>query len=336
MTDEAGDSNVPRRAGKGASGKNSDLIQRIYESADKMQQDGSARGDLKLLSRAIRELRYGFKVFGPYRRHPKVTVFGSARTPPEAPAYKSAVEFGKQAAEEGWMVITGAANGIMEAGHVGAGREMSMGLNILLPFETDANHVIEGDHKLVHMRYFFTRKVLFVKECMAVACFSGGFGTLDEALEVLTLLQTGKRELVPVMLIDEPGGSYWKNFDQFIKSELLKGGMISEEDLHLYLVTDSVEEAIAEMIGFYRVYHSMRYVKDRLVLRLFRRPSDELMAELNDDFSGILKDGKIEVSDALPEERGEPDLADLPRLVMNFNRRNLGQLRRLINRVNLS
>jgi len=315
-------------------GKNSDLIQRIRESADQMESEGSSRGDLKLLSRSIRELRYGFKVFGPYRRHPKVTVFGSARTPPEAPAYQSAVAFGKQAADEGWMVITGAANGIMEAGHVGAGREMSMGLNILLPFETDANHVIEGDHKLVHMRYFFTRKVLFVKECMAVACFAGGFGTLDEALEVLTLLQTGKRELVPIMLIDEPGGTYWKNFDKFIRSELLAGGMISEEDLNLYLVTESVEEAIAEMTGFYRVYHSMRYVRDRLVLRLFKRPSDELVDELNEDFGSILKSGKIEISDALPEERGEPEIADLTRLVMHFNRRNLGKLRRLINRLN--
>lgn len=315
-------------------GKNSDLIQRIRESADQMESDGSTRGDLKLLSRAIRELRYGFKVFGPYRRHPKVTVFGSARTPPEAPAYQSAVEFGRQAADEGWMVITGAANGIMEAGHVGAGREMSMGLNILLPFETDANHVIEGDHKLVHMRYFFTRKVMFVKECMAVACFAGGFGTLDEALEVLTLLQTGKRELVPVMLIDEPGGTYWKNFDKFIRSELLAGGMISEEDLNLYLVTESVEEAIAEMTGFYRVYHSMRYVRDRLVLRLFKRPSDELLEELNEEFGSILKSGTFELSEALPEERGEPEIADLTRLVMHFNRRNLGKLRRLINRLN--
>lgn len=329
MDSESGDATPKPR------GKNRDLIQRIRDSADQMEQEGSTRGDLKLLSRAIRELRYGFKVFGPYRRHPKVTVFGSARTPPEAPAYKHAVAFGQQAAEEGWMVITGAANGIMEAGHVGAGREMSMGLNILLPFETDANHVIEGDHKLVHMRYFFTRKVLFVKECMAVACFSGGFGTLDEALEVLTLLQTGKRELVPVMLIDEPGGTYWKNFDVFVRAELLEKGMISEEDLNLYLVTESVEEAIAEMVGFYRVFHSMRYVKDRLVLRLFKTPGEEVLDEINQDFGGILKSGKIEVSEALPEERGEADLADLPRLVMHFNRRNLGQLRRLINRVNL-
>ncbi len=313
---------------------NNDLIQRIRESADKMESEGSTRGDLKLLSRAIRELRYGFKVFGPYRRHPKVTVFGSARTPPDAPAYQHAVAFGRQAAKEGWMVITGAANGIMEAGHAGAGREMSMGLNILLPFETDANPIIEGDPKLVHMRYFFTRKVLFVKECMAVACFPGGFGTLDEALEVLTLLQTGKRELVPVMLIDEPGGTYWKHFDRFVREELLAHGMISQEDLDLYLVTDSIPRAIEEMIGFYRVYHSMRYVNDQLILRLFERPTDALIAELNEDFGEILNGGKIRLSEPLPAERGEPELSDLIRLTLPFNRRNHGKLRRLINRLN--
>ena len=312
----------------------SDLIQRIRESANQLEKDGSTRGDLKLLSRALRELRYAFKVFAPYRAHPKVTVFGSARTPSDDPNYQLAVAFGKAAAENEWFVITGAANGIMEAGHEGAGREMSMGLNILLPFETDANPIIVGDEKLVHMKYFFTRKLMFVKECEAVVCFPGGFGTLDETLEVLTLLQTGKREPVPVILMEKPGGTYWKTFHEFIKSELLGGGNISAEDFHLYMITSDVDEAVEEMIGFYRNYHSMRYVRDRLVFRLFHKPSDELIAELNRDFTDILHSGGYEPGEALPGEKDQPDLADLPRLVFHFNRRNHGRLRQLINRLN--
>ena len=314
--------------------RTTDLIDRIRESADKLEQDGSTRGDLKLLSRTLRELRYALKVFTPYRRHPKVTVFGSARTAPDHPDYIQAVEFGRQAAEQGWMVITGAANGIMEAGHVGAGREMSMGLNILLPFEQDANRIIDGDHKLVHMKYFFTRKLMFVKECQAVVCCPGGFGTLDEALEVLTLLQTGKRDLVPVILLEQEGGVYWKNFQTYIVDTLLKQGMISPEDVHLYLLTTDVDAAVDEMVNFYRVYHSMRYVHDHLVFRLFKRPSDDLLAEINRDFSDILKDGEFKCTDALPEESDQPDLDDLPRLVFHFNRRSHGRLRLLINRLN--
>jgi len=178
-----------------------DLIQTIKESADKLAADGSSRGDLKLISRTLRELRYAFKVFSPYRKHRKVTVFGSARTLPHEPSYEAAVEFGHAMAEKNWLVVTGAASGIMEAGHRGAGREHSMGLNIMLPFEQSANPVIAGDHKLVHMKYFFTRKLMFVKECDAVVCLPGGFGTLDEAMEVITLLQTGKRDMVPIVLL---------------------------------------------------------------------------------------------------------------------------------------
>ena len=203
----------------------------------------------------MRELAYAFKVFTPYRHFRKVTVFGSARTKPDQAAYQMAVDFGKAMADEDWLVITGAASGIMEAGHVGAGREHSMGLNILLPFEQDANPIIAGDEKLVHMKYFFTRKLMFVKECEAVVCFPGGFGTLDETLEVLTLLQTGKREPVPVILMEKPGGTYWKKFHEFVESELLGGGNISAEDFHLYMITSDVDEAIEEMTGFYRNYH---------------------------------------------------------------------------------
>jgi uncharacterized protein (TIGR00730 family) len=311
-----------------------DLIQRIKESADQLASDGPARGDLKILSRALRELRYAFKVFTPYRNHRKVTVFGSARTPRDAPAYQQAVNLGRAMAEHQWLVVTGAAYGIMEAGHVGAGREHSMGLNVLLPFESEANPVIAGDSKLVHMKYFFTRKLMFVKECDAVVCLPGGFGTLDEALEVMTLLQTGKRDLVPLVLLDEPGGNFWNSLQTFIREHLLDQGMISAEDLSLYTVTDDYQVAVAEIMNFFRVYHSMRYVKSQLVFRLAKRLPSTLLAKINRHFSDILAEGQFEQTEALADERDEPDLIELPRLVFSFNRRDLGRLRQLIDCIN--
>jgi len=311
-----------------------DLIQTIHESADKLARDNTSRGDLKLLSRAIRELRYAFRVFQPYRRRRKVTVFGSARTPPDEPAYLQAVEFGRAVAAHDWMVVTGAAQGIMEAGHVGAGREHSMGINIMLPFEQSANPVIAGDPKLVHMKYFFTRKLMFVKECDALVCCPGGFGTLDEALEVLTLLQTGKRDMVPVVFLDAPGGDYWQFFDDFIRKQLVARRLISAEDLSLYRVTDDYRQAVDEVVGFFRVYHSMRYVKKRLVLRLQKPLDAALLDIINVNFADILTEGQFEQRGALSSERDEPELAELPRLVFHFNRRNLGRLRQLIDTIN--
>ena len=311
-----------------------ELVQTIKDAADKLHADRTSRGDLKILSRAIRELRYAFKVFAPYRRHRKATVFGSARTPPDDPAYRQAMELGRELAEHDWLVVTGAASGIMEAGHRGAGRSHSMGLNIMLPFEQEANPVIAGDSKLVHMKYFFTRKLMFVKECDAVICLPGGFGTLDEALEVLTLLQTGKRDMVPVVLLDPPGGSYWPALNNFIVHQLLQGGMISREDLCLYRVTDNRAEAIDEVLTFYRVYHSMRYVRDRLVLRLQERLDDELLQAIQGEFCDILAKGTFEQTAALKEEYDEEDIRDLPRLAFHFNRRSLGRLRMLIDSIN--
>lgn len=310
-----------------------DLIAMIKESADKLAQDQTSRGDLKILSRTLRELRYAFKVFSPYRARRKVTVFGSARTRPNEPAFEQAVAFGKAMAEQHWLVVTGAASGIMEAGHLGAGRENSMGLNIMLPFEQEANPVIAGDPKLVHMKYFFTRKLMFVKECDAVCLLPGGFGTLDEGLEVLTLLQTGKRDMVPVVFLEEPGGNFWADWHEFVRRRLLGGKLISPEDLSLYKLTDKVDEAVAEILQFYRVYHSMRYVRNKLAFRLQRAPSEALLAEINRDFSDILVEGDFRLSGPLPEE-DEPELAHLPRLVMRFNRRSLGRLRQLIDRIN--
>jgi len=312
----------------------SELIDEIKLSADKLAKDRASRGDVKLLSRTLRELRYAFKVFAPYRTFRKVTIFGSARTLPGHPAYQQAVEFGRQIAKHRWMVVTGAAGGIMEAGHVGASREHSLGLNILLPFEQFANPIIAGDQKLVHMKYFFTRKLMFVKESDAICLLPGGFGTLDEGFELLTLLQTGKRDLVPVVLLDEPGGDYWTTMETFIHKQLLARGLISSEDLCLYKRTDRVDEAIAEILSFFRVYHSMRYVHGKLVLRLNRRPSDATLAEIQRQFADIVATGRYEISGQLPEEKEETALAELPRLVFQYNRYNQGRLRQLIDFLN--
>jgi hypothetical protein len=330
--------NIPRDLGTERLDRSriADLIDLIKESADKLAADQTSRGDLKILSRTLRELRYAFKVFSPYRTRRKVTVFGSARTRPHEATYEQAVAFGKAMAGHNWLVVTGAASGIMEAGHVGAGREHSMGLNIMLPFEQEANPVIAGDPKLVHMKYFFTRKLMFVKECDAVCLLPGGFGTLDEGLEVLTLLQTGKRDMVPVVFLDEPGGKFWQPMQDFIVNTLLARRMISPEDLALYKITDDLDAAVAEILKFYRVYHSMRYVKNKLVLRLAKRPSDELLARINQEYGDILVEGRFTLSGPLEEERDEPLLADYTRLVMRFNRRSLGRLRELIDLLNAS
>jgi uncharacterized protein (TIGR00730 family) len=221
----------------------------------------------------------------------------------------------------------------MEAGHVGAGRENSMGLNIMLPFEQYANPIIAGDTKLVHMKYFFTRKLMFVKECDAVCLLPGGFGTLDEGLEVLTLLQTGKRDMVPVVFLDEPGGTFWNEFQEFVKHRLLGGGLISPEDLSLYMLTDSVQAAVGEILQFFKVYQSMRYVKNKLVLRLRQAPRPELLEAINARFGDILSGGEFTLGGPLSGE-DEPELAELPRLIFRFNRRSLGRLRQLIDAIN--
>lgn len=312
----------------------SDLLDMLQRTIEKLEKDGTTRGDLKILNRTLKELRYAFKVFQPFRRRRKVTVFGSARTPTDAPAYQQAVEFGRAMSSHGWMTITGAGGGIMEAGHVGAGRELSMGLNILLPFEQSSNHIIEGDPKLVTMKYFFTRKLMFVKECSAVVSLPGGFGTLDETAEVLTLLQTGKQTMLPVVLLDEPGGDYWKHFGEFVTKTLLADGMISDADVALYKIVDSVDAAVNEVLDFYRVYHSMRYVGDTLVIRVASELSEADIENLNQNFSDILVEGKIEQVASLPEEANEPELAELSRLKLRFDRKQLGRLRMLIDAIN--
>jgi uncharacterized protein (TIGR00730 family) len=310
------------------------LIQQIKETADKLVRDQTNRGDVKLLTTALKELRYAFKVLAQYRNRSRVRLFGSARIPATDPAFVQAVEFGRRIAEAGFLVITGAASGIMEAGHIGASRENSIGINILLPFEQSANAVIAGDAKLMHMRYFFTRKLLFVKESDAIALFPGGFGTQDEGFEVLTLMQTGKSHLFPIVMVDAPGGDYWKRWLDFVDGVLLQRGLISPQDLALFKVTDSVDEAVEEVLTFYRVYHSMRFVKDELVLRLTRRLSEPLLERIRTEFADIVKSGTFMQSGALPAEAGDTHLAELPRLRFHFDRHNLGRLRLLIDTIN--
>jgi len=311
-----------------------DLIRRLRNVADRLPIDRTAHEDLKILSQTLRELRRAFTIFAPYRAQRKVTIFGSARTPQEAPSYQHALALGKQMADSGWFVVTGAATGIMEAGHRGAGRDRSMGINIMLPFEQDANEIIRGDGKLVTMKYFFTRKLMFVKECDAVVCLPGGFGTLDEAFEVLTLLQTGKREMIPLVFLDAPGDSYWNDWLAFVRKHLLNGRMISKEDLSLFKVTASVEETVQEILQFYRVYHSMEYVHGRLVLRLQTPLSGDRLDAINHDFADILNDGQFRQEVAIVGETPKPEHAGLARLTFHFNRRSLGRLRQLIDTIN--
>ncbi len=310
------------------------MVQQLRETADKLIRDGATRGDVKLLNTALKELRYCFKVFARYKQYRKVTVFGSARLPASDPAYMAAVDFGSRMAQAGCMVITGAASGIMEAGHLGAGRDMSIGVNILLPFEQSANPIIAKDPKLMHLKYFFTRKLLFVKESDAVALFPGGFGTQDEGFEALTLVQTGKSHLFPIVLLDAPGGDYWTLWQRYIIDVLLARHLISPADLALYKITDSVPEAVAEIQQFYRVYHSMRYVGDDLVLRLQSPLPPERLEQLRQEFAEIVVRGTIDQTNALPAEAADTHLAHMPRLRFRFDRKSLGRLRQMIDRIN--
>ncbi len=328
----------PASADGGPAKKNgnhiANLLLRLRHAADRLPVSRSSQEDVKILSQTLRELRRAFSVFAPYRTQRKVTIFGSARTPRDAPAYEQAVRLGKSMAENGWFVVTGAATGIMEAGHRGAGRERSMGLNIMLPFEQEANDIIRGDGKLVTMKYFFTRKLMFVKECDAVVCLPGGFGTMDEAFEVLTLLQTGKREMMPLVFLDAPGGQFWRDWLAYIRANLLAGGMISPEDLSLFRVTDSVEETVDEILGFYRVFHGMEYVNNRLVLRLQKPLSDARLAALEQKFADLLADGHFRQEMSVNGQPTRPEQGSLTQLVLHFNRRSLGRLRQLIDAIN--
>jgi hypothetical protein len=309
-----------------------ELVRQILVTGLRLLRDGAEPRDLKMLNSTLKELRHSLRVFRPYQSRRKVAVFGSARTEPDSPDWEQARVFAERIVEAGWMVITGAGGGIMAAAQGGAGREASFGVNIRLPFEQSANEVIDGDPKLINFRYFFTRKVTFVKEAHAIALFPGGFGTHDEAFEALTLIQTGKGEMLPVVFIDPPGGSYWREWREYVRLHMMSGGYINPADLDMFEVTDDLDVAIREILQFYSNYHSSRYLGDRLVLRVHRAPNGDELEALRAEFDDILTRGTIEVDKALPGEGGEA--AHLPRVVLHANRAARGRLRHLINRLN--
>lgn len=309
------------------------LIQRALTTLVSMAEVEADRLDWKILNASLQDMEGAFRVFYPYRHTRKIAIFGSARTQPETAEYQMAAAFAHQVTQKGFMVMTGGGGGIMQAGNEGATAAHSFGLNIQLPFEQTSNPFIQGDPKLINFKYFFTRKLFFLRETDAVALFPGGFGTQDEAFECLTLMQTGKSPLVPVVLLDEPGRGYWKSWDAHIRDHLLNAGLISPDDLSLYTITDNIDHACEVITSFYQVYHSSRYVGDRLVIRLKTDLSDEAMEELNEQFHDILLKGRIERSDAVVPEP-DPELHGLPRLVMYFNQRDLGRLCQLIRAIN--
>ncbi len=316
-----------------------DLVREMVTAAMYLTSDGLDRGELKILNSTLKEFRYAFKVFDRYADRRKVSIFGSARTPVESPVYQHTKRFAARLAERGFMVITGAGPGIMRAGNEGATREKSFGVNIRLPFEQEPNDIIAGDEKLINFKYFFTRKLSFVKESDAIVLFPGGFGTLDEGFETLTLLQTGKCDPLPVVMMDVPQGNYWTEFDEYVRSTLLRKGLIAPADLNLYRYTTDVEKAVAEIETFYRNYHSMRYVEDLVIMRLNKPPTPALIERLNQDYKDILVAGaSFEIpTTPHPAERNEPtDVLALPRVTFRFVRKQFGRLRRLIDEINLA
>ncbi|NET37143.1 MAG: LOG family protein [Cyanothece sp. SIO1E1] len=313
--------------------KHGELIQQVLTTILKMAGGDADRLDWKILNYALQDMAGGFEIFYPYRHIRKITIFGSARISSDSPEYGMAHDFARCVTQRGFMVLTGAGGGIMEAGNQGAGLDHSFGLNIQLPFEQGANPFIEGDRKLLNFRYFFTRKLFFLRESDALALFPGGFGTQDEAFESLTLIQTGKSGPVPIVLVDHPGGDYWRSWDHYIHKHLLDKGLISPDDSSLYTITDDLEVACAAISGFYRVFHSLRYVGEKLVVRLKCELPDATIEQLNQDFSDILISGHIAKTAALPAELGD-ETESLPRLIMHFNQRDFGRLHQLINTIN--
>jgi uncharacterized protein (TIGR00730 family) len=315
-------------------GHNEAEVADIIENALKMLGDVQDTGDVRVIQTAVRELRYAFRVFAPYAHKRKVTIFGSARTSPDKLEYQQAAEFGRKISAAGFMVITGAGPGIMQAGHEGAGPENSFGVNIRLPWEQNANPIIAEDKKLISFKYFFTRKLIFIRHSDAIVLFPGGFGTMDEGYEAITLMQTGKSQLMPLVLVDKPGGTYWKTWDKNIREHLLRDRLISPDDLNLYQITDSADEAVKIVARFYRNFDSTRFIKELFVIRLKNAPSHSALAALNEDFADIIIEGKIQIVKPTPDEIEDKDRLDLARIGFNFNRRDYGRVRQLIDVLN--
>ena len=315
-------------------GRNRRLGKQLVDSAFGLLEDQPAVLDLKIAGAALEEMREAFKMFAPFRNIPKVTIFGSARTQMADPLYMQARDTASRLAAAGWMVVTGAGPGIMQAGMEGAGRDMSIGVSIRLPFEQGANPVIAGDVKYVSMKYFFTRKLMLIKESKGFVCLPGGFGTLDETFELLTLTQTGKGLPVPIVFLDTPGDPYWETVHDFVGRQLVERGLVAAADTELFLVTDDCQAAVDEVLGFYRNYDSIRYVGHLAVLRMKHAPTDAQMAALKERFGHLCSTDGIVRATPFEPERKEHDKLDLARIAFTFSKHSYGDLRELIDMVN--
>ncbi len=311
-----------------------ELVEEMIGTALRMGRDRLSVADLKLYNRSLKELRYAARMWQPYVDSRKISIFGSARLAPDHPASVAAETFARKMREANYMIITGGGDGIMGAAQRGAGRDRSFGLNIQLPFEQSANATIEGDPKLVNFNYFFTRKLNFLKESHALALFPGGFGTLDEGFEALTLMQTGKAKIIPVVMVDAPGGSYWEGWMEFVHGQVERLGMISPVDYDFFKVTHDLDAAVHEVLHFYKNYQSSRYVGQQMVVRLATRLTAGALDGINTRFADVLRAGRFVQGPALRQERNEPEIAHLPRLVFTPNRRDFGRMRLLINALN--
>jgi len=310
------------------------LLREIFTTVVKLGQESGDKGDLKLVNNALKELRYSFKIFSPYRNIKKVVIFGSARSKKNSSEYKMAEDFARKITEKGYMVVTGGGPGVMEAGNKGAKKGTDFGLNIRLPFEQKANPYLEEKEKIINFKYFFTRKLIFIKETDATVLFPGGFGTNDEGFEALTLIQTGKSKPRPIVLIEPKGSNYWMVWRKFIDNELAKHGFINKEDFNLFHISKNVDDAVKFIEDFYKVYHSIRYVSGLTVIRLNRKISDKTLNFLNKEFKDILTGGKIILSTPMEEEVQRGEYLDLPRLIMHFNLHDYGRLCKMICTIN--
>ena len=315
-------------------GADRDQLFEILVSAVRLAGDDADRLDLKITNAALKEMRSAFRAFAPYRDRRKVTIFGSARTVVEHPLYAQARDLAARLAAAGWMVVTGAGPGIMSAGLEGAGRENSFGVNIRLPFEQTPNPFIAGDPKLISMKYFFTRKLMLVKESHGFVSLPGGFGTLDETFELFTLVQTGKAAPAPIVLLDEQGGTFWTGLLDYLREHVSAGRYIHDDDFSLFTVTDSVDVAIEQLLTFGRNFHSIRWVGERLAIRLQHGPTPPELELLNDEFGDLCTSGRIEASGPLPPETADGDHVELPRLVLTADTAKAGRLRALLDRLN--
>jgi len=311
-----------------------DVIKEIIGTALRLTENHVTEKDVDIIHIALKEMRYGMKFFSPYKAVHKISIFGSARTKPSEAIYAYTAEFAKRIADAGFMVITGAGEGIMRAAQEGAGRKRSFGINILLPFEQSANQFISDDPKLMTFKYFFTRKLFFIKEANAIALFPGGFGTHDEGFEALTLLQTGKGDPMPVVFMDVPGGTYWTAWRHYVETELLGSGLISPEDLSLFKITDQIDEAIEEITTFYRRYHSIYFVDEQPVLYIKNTVDKKMFKALNENFSDIVIQGEIAKSTLKSKRDDEVDLTHLSRITFHFDKRSFGRLRQMIDFIN--